>query len=211
MARAHHLHDGGLLDCYLAERHQQAVEQPLTEHLAGCPDCRARYGALVRFLDELRSEADVESDEFFTRERLRAQQLRIARRIEHVGQAARILSFPARLIGRPAAATSDRRASRWVYAAAVAGLAIGVAFGSLYDFRWHAAEQARQVDAPLFSVPGPARFTPITSEAATVTLDHPDDVFLSELETALERPQTPALQPLDALTPHVRPVTNRVR
>ena len=38
-----------------------------------------------------------------------------------------------------------------------------------------------------------------------------DDVFLRELEFALERPHTQELQPFDALTPHVREIGNRVR
>ena len=37
-----------------------------------------------------------------------------------------------------------------------------------------------------------------------------DDVFLSELEGALERTQTRELGAIDALTPHVRPVPQQV-
>ena len=36
-----------------------------------------------------------------------------------------------------------------------------------------------------------------------------DEAFLSELDVALERPQTRELQPFDAFTPHVREVTYR--
>ena len=35
-----------------------------------------------------------------------------------------------------------------------------------------------------------------------------DDAFWSELEVVLERPRTRELQPLDALTPHVRDITD---
>jgi hypothetical protein len=38
-----------------------------------------------------------------------------------------------------------------------------------------------------------------------------DDAFLSELEVALERPQTRELQPFDTFTPHVREVRNTIR
>jgi len=36
-----------------------------------------------------------------------------------------------------------------------------------------------------------------------------DDAFLSDLEIALERPHTRELQAFDALTPHVREITDR--
>ena len=100
-----------------------------------------------------------------------------------------------------------------MYAAAAAGLAIGVALGALYDSQLRAAEVARQsiVSAHRFSVPRPTRFTPVSADGTTPAPDASDDVFLSELEMALERPRTRALLPFDALTPHVRAVNDEVR
>lgn len=209
---ASHVHDDRLFDCYLAERSHEAPDPHLAEHLADCAECRVRYAALARFMDTLRTEADEETDEIFTPDRLRAQQLRVARRIEQGGRAARVLSFPRRLVSRHISATSGHRATRWVYAAAAAGLAIGIALGAIYDSQLRGTARAGQLSVgPRFSVPRPTRFTPVSPDRTTPAPDASDDLFLSELDMALERPRTRALQPFDALTPHVREVTDSVR
>ena len=138
--RAHHLREECLFECYLAEKDGQPMEPPAAEHLADCASCNARYADLRSFMEGLHSEADRELDEVFPADRLRAQQLQIARRIEHVGHPARIISFPGHAPSHTAV-PHQRVAPRWLVAAAAAGLAIGVSVGSfLYQGNGAATE-----------------------------------------------------------------------
>ena len=55
--------------------------------------------------------------------------------------------------------------------------------------------------------PPPVRVT----SPASVVEPPDDDKFLAELEEALQNPRTRELMPLDALTPHVRDISARLR
>jgi hypothetical protein len=221
IARAHHLHDDRLFDCYVAARTGESPDPPAAEHLLTCDACAARFAELGAFLDAVRAEGDAEADRVFTQERLRNQQQQIMRRLEHVGRAARIISFPGRVGRRVAGAT--RVAPRWLAAAAAAGLFVGVAVGGmLFDSGTGSPApttlMARSKPPRRLAAPPPVR---VTSPASVVEPPPPppvvakpatsdDDTFLSELENALQyRPQE--LQPFDALTPHVRDVSNQLR
>ena len=227
IAWAHHLREERLLDCYFAERAGEMVDPRMAEHIADCKDCGERYAAIGRFLDSLRTEADLESAALFTPERLRLQQQQIAARLEHIGQPAHVLSFPTRVGRHMTAAT--RVAPRWVVAAAAAGLFVGIGAGLFFDtdadgihFRRSAppaeavASRSTGVEAvPVESGPiGPSSVEPapvsVADQSAPQTLDD-EDVFLSELELALESPRTHELLPFDALTPRVREVSNMIR
>jgi hypothetical protein len=206
MGRAHHLPDERLYECYVAERGGEPLDPPAAEHLADCGECDARYGELTRFMEGLRSEVDAETDEIFPQEWQDAQRQQIARRISHVGRAARVISFPGRLVARHMG-RAPRVAPRWAAAAAAAGLFVGVAVGMFYDAR------ARRPLTVANSAPAGAVVRP-TQAAATISgaaapLDI--DAFLEELEGALGGPRTPELMSLDVLTPHVRDIvlTNR--
>jgi len=211
MALAHHLHDERLLDCYLAERGGEIVDPPLAEHLAECGACGTRYAELVHFMEDLREGAAAESDAVFTPDRLRAQQQKILRRIEHVGRSARVISFPAAPVRGGITSGTPRVATRWIAAAAAAGLFVGAAAGLFLDFTRGDRQVTQLASARTDgSAPRPTRLAgrtapvPPSSEAA-------DEAFLSDLETALDRPQTRELKPFDALTPHVGLITNTIR
>ena len=130
--RARHLQEDRLFECYLAEQGGEPLEPPAAEHLTDCAECRARYADLRRFMDGLRTEADAELDEIFPPERLRAQQQQIARRVEHLGHHARVISFPGHPARSRRRARGSRVAPRWIGAAAAAGLVIGIGLGSHY-------------------------------------------------------------------------------
>ncbi|MGB7219720.1 MAG: hypothetical protein WBD07_13055 [Vicinamibacterales bacterium] len=199
--RAHHLHEDRLFDCYLAERSHESVDPRLAEHLADCAACAARYAELVGLMNELRTEADASADALFTPERLRAQEQQIARRIEHVGRAARIISFPHHGPGERHEA-APRTLPRFAAAAAAAGLFIGIALGA--SFGW----PARVWSTPTFSDTGSA-VTPLAARDATLLPDPAaDEAFWSDLDRILDSPRTIELQPLDALTPRVREVAS---
>jgi len=208
---ARHLQEDGLFECYLAEHCGEQLEPPAAEHLTDCAACRARYGDLRRFMDALRTEADSELDEIFPPERQRAQQQQIARRVEHLGHHARVISFPGRRQpGLPAPGATSRVAQHWLGVAAAAGLVIGVGLGTSYysmaPSRARQAVASRSIAAP---VNAPALATEPTVVPALAT--DVNEQFLSELELALERPHTSELLALDELTPHVREVRVQLR
>jgi predicted anti-sigma-YlaC factor YlaD len=200
MHRARHLQEERLFDCYLSASAGEPIDPPVVEHLTDCAECSARYADLTRFMEGLRTEADAETDAVFPPERLQAQQQQIARRLEHVGRAARVISFPGRSHAVGSATHRAQRATRWVAAAAAAGLFIGVGLGVFYDGGLRGSRATHQVATSFASRPA---LVP-TSEAA-------DDAFLSELEIAADRPHTRELAAFDALTPHVREVVNTIR
>jgi len=191
-----HLPDERLLDACLAARQGERPDPPVAEHLADCGACRVRYEELVKVMDLVRQEGETDADAVFTPERLRRQQMQIARRIEHVGRAARVISFPGRFVRRTITASATPSATRWVAAAAAAGLFIGVALGASYG--WGARGG--------YPLAGDRRMMPVATRGTTPGEVATDDAFLSELELALERPHTRELRAFDALTPHVREI-----
>lgn len=199
--RAHHLHDDRLFDCYVAERSGETPDPRAAEHLADCVDCSGRYAELSRFMDTLHSEGQSETDDIFTTDRLRAQQQAIARRIEHIGRPARVISFPGASAARAIASKTSRVAPRWVAAAAAAGIFVGAALGTSYEWTRTAgsgfgrpSNRARTLSEPVATR---------GSDQADVASD---EAFLSELEIALDRPRTPELRAYDALTPHFKEI-----
>jgi hypothetical protein len=210
ITHAHHIQEERLFDCYFVERSGELLDPPLAEHLAECAECGARYGELTRFMDGLRAEADMESAAVFTPERLHAQQQQIARRLEHASHAARVISFPGRSVSRHMNST-PRVATRWIAAAAAAGLFVGLAVGMFSGSQ--AFKGARQMNASARQAPSarPAFLTPAAPRSNGPTPDASDDVFMSDLDVALERPRTRELLPFEALTPYVREVSDRLR
>ncbi len=216
-----HVQEERLLDCYLAERAAEPLDPRVAEHLSDCDACALRYADLTQFMDGLRTEADEDTDAAFTPERLQAQQHAIARRIEHVGRAARVISFPGGVAGgRFGAAAHDgssapRRATRWVAAAAAAGLFFGAMLGASFEWDRHVRSQhqltasVRQAAHP--AAHGPSRLTPVGTRGSDPGAVADDDAFLGELEVALSRPQARELQAFDAFTPHVVEVNNTIR
>jgi hypothetical protein len=209
--RAHHLHEDRLLDCYLAERCGAPTDMPSAEHLAECEPCAARYGELASFLDALRAEGVEEADDIFTSDVLRAQQQHIARRVEHAGRHARVIAFPGRVVRGTIGAPASHAAPRWVAAGAAAGLFIGIALGASYEYQAHArnARQTLPIRSTATTQREAARVAPADTRGLTAPEVAADEAFLSELELALERPRTRELVAFDALTPHVREVSNQ--
>ena len=213
--RGHHLQEERLFDCYLATKGGEQLDPPVAEHLTDCDDCGARYAELAEFMDGLSAEAAAEADAVFSPERLRAQRLHIDRRIEHLGHAARVITFPARADGQHFGPSAARPVRRWVAAAAAAGLFIGVAAGLFFDrqtargFSRHPTATARQT--VLTSPAGLLDSDRLETRVEFVRPDafESDQAFLSEIELAGERPRILELTAVDALTPHVREVTLR--
>ncbi len=206
--RAHHLQDERLFDSYMAERNGEPVDPPIVEHLADCESCGTRYAELTAFMDTLRQAGNAEADSIFTADRLRAQRQQIARRIEHAGRPARVISFPGRLVRRTINASTARAAPRWIAAAAAAGLFLGAALGASYQWGAHGRGGQRLI-GPDAGTARSARMAPIVTRGTNPAEAAADDAFLSDLEIALERPHTLELQAFEALTPHVREIRDQ--
>jgi len=207
--RSRHLNDQQLFESYLSERSGESIDPPAAEHLADCGECGARYGELVGLMNALRREADAETSAVFTAERLHAQKQQILRRLEHVGRPARVIDFPAHLAGRHMNPAGTGGVTRWVYAAAAAGLVIGVGLSAVYQSEWVSIQTGRR-SAAVRQI-GTPHVTPIATSAAVTSTDGAEDAFLSDLDVALAQPHTPTLQPFDALTPHLRDISDRSR
>jgi hypothetical protein len=219
--RAPHLQDDALLECFYTTRRGESVDPPSAEHLADCAACASRYAELGSFLAGLSEDADAEVSALFPPERLRAQQQDIARRLELVGRAARVITFPGRAIAHATTSTAPvtrsrvtRMASRWIAVAAAAGLFVGVAAGTAFKFgpRLDVARESRRSStaAPSRQVmsSSASRLSPAGVEKAVVDTD---DMFMSDLEAVLDRPHTRELVAFDALTPHVREIRDLAR
>jgi hypothetical protein len=208
-ARTHHLAEDRLFECYVASRAGEPIDPPSAEHLADCPSCAGEYSKLSAFMEQVRADGAAEADAVFTADRLRTQQQQIAKRLEHVGRAARVITFPGHSAGADLAGARSRIAVKWLAAAAAAGLFLGAALGASYEWQLHAREVSRVgVSA---SATRASRLTPVATRGSSPATVADDDAFLSDLDAALERPRTRELLPFDHLTPHVRDVSRSTR
>jgi hypothetical protein len=161
-------------------------------HLERCAACRNRFAELASWLDTIRMDAISAADEHFSAERLAAQNAQILRRLEAAERPARVIAFPT--FTQPLTSRSSH-ASRWIAAAAAAGLIVGVGVGQLMDLR-HSLTPRAPADAHRTTTAPPMA-------AATVPLPKPggrEELFLSELDASISR--APAeLRALDAFTP----------
>jgi hypothetical protein len=182
-----HLTDDRLIDVCL-DRAPSAAEQ---QHLSGCDTCRQRHASLVRVLDDASGVASAEADVLFTEERLSRQRAHILQRVEQESRHGQLITFPAGKATSPGR-LRIRPASRWIAAAAAAGLFIGMLAGHLaHDFT------AGRVLPNRAAATMPAT----TIQAVSTTLS--EEEFLGQIEMAIEGTGGSALRPLDDLTPRV--------
>ena len=162
-------------------------------HLERCTACRNRFAELASWLETIRDEAVAEADEQFSPERLAAQNAQIFRRLEAAERPARVIAFPS--FSQPLTSRTSH-VSRWIAAAAAAGLIVGVGVGQLMDLR-HSLTPRIPIDAR------PAATAPPVAQVSTGLLPQPghrEELFLSELDASISR--APAeLRALDAFTP----------
>lgn len=169
-------------------------------HVRECATCRARLTSLSTWLESVRADARREADEAFPRERLAAQQAQILRRLEAMGRPAKVLAFP-----RFTRAISVRHVGRqrWIAAAAVAGLVVGIGLGQVVDFRRVInrpdgfadlrAQIARTAPAGRLGV------QPVNASSSE------DEVFLYDREPSLSTARFPeSLRSLHEITPSAR-------
>jgi len=164
-------------------------------HLDSCVTCRARFADYSTWLENIRVDAVTEADESFSAERLAAQQAQIFRRLEAAERPARVIAFPK--FAQPLSSRTSN-ASRWIAAAAAAGLIVGVGVGQLMDLRHSlTGPNPSAVQARMANAPASAGRDPRVQTVGAVR----DEAFLSELDASLSRPAVPELRALDAFTP----------
>jgi len=163
---------------------------PSDRHLDACAACRARVDELSRWLTQVRAEGIAEADEHFPADRLAAQHAQIVRRLEVADRPPRVIAFPK--ASAPLTSRSSHT-SRWIAAAAAAGLIVGVGVGQVMDLRHAIGGEPVGVEARL-SVQPPAT-APVPAGTGG------DEAFLSELDTSLSRPSVPELRAIDDFTP----------
>ena len=218
-----HLSDDRLLALALGTIDESArTTAAAASHLRTCGWCATRFSALTPLLNAMREAADTGFEDVFTPQRLRAQRARIGHRLAQlVGkiEPARVLAFP--FSDRPLSQV-EFRPGRWLAAAAVAGLLIGVTVGQLVHLH-PVATQTASAAAP----DGPARTLDLTgtvelpspdgdSQAQTspITLDEferlmAEEEFLGYLD--LTSFQVSELESIDALTPRVPDLSINLR
>jgi hypothetical protein len=164
-------------------------------HLDSCVTCRARFADYSTWLENIRVDAVTEADESFSAERLAAQQAQIFRRLEAAERPARVIAFPK--FAQPLSSRTSN-ASRWIAAAAAAGLIVGVGVGQLMDLRHSlTGPNPSAVQARMANAPASAGRDPRVQTVGAIR----DEAFLSELDASLSRPAVPELRALDAFTP----------
>lgn len=182
-----HLTDDRLIDVCL-DRAPSATEQ---QHLSGCDICRERRASLARVLNDASEVASAEADTLFTEDRLSRQRAHILQRVEQESRHGQLITFPAGKATSPVR-LRIRPASRWIAAAAAAGLFIGMLAGHLaHDFTARRVLPARAT----------ATIPAATIQAVSQTLS--EEEFLGQIEMAIEGTGGSALRPLDDLTPLV--------
>lgn len=188
-----HLSDQQILDCYLSdEAGGLPGEQP--SHLATCSACGQRYADLARDLDAMAEDGADQADEVFTPGRLAEQHDRIMQRIAHLGRRADIVLFPSRGTRAVAPATRGWRPTGWAAAAAVAGLAAGVALGLTLD-QFGFGRTASEPGSTL------ARTAPRTDPPVLGVSGIDEDALLDSIDSALTTRRVPELLVFDEMTP----------
>jgi hypothetical protein len=170
---------------------------PSHPHLQACAACRSRFASFAAWLTDVRTDAAAEVDELFPPERLAAQHAQIFRRLEAAERPARVIAFPK--FAQPLASGSSH-GSRWIAAAAAAGLIVGVGVGQMMDLRHSlSAPIAPVTEGRLTEAPRPDRV-----DILTVSTIGREEAFLSEVDVTLSRPALPELRALDEFTPSAR-------
>jgi hypothetical protein len=183
-----HLSDDRLVEIGLTDTPSSHEQQ----HLGACGACETRRAGIAHMLEELAVASREDADAAFPADRLARQQLRILQRVEHEGRPARVIAFPAAPHETPAGVIARTRpASRWIAAAAVAGLLVGVLAGRM-------GEQGRALGAPERVT---ARSVAPAAGIRTVGTTISDEELLGQIERASEGRGGASLRALDDLTP----------
>lgn len=177
---------------------ETAQDRRALEHVAECGECGELFARMASEAETLRDEARAEADAVFSDAMLDAQRARVLDRIAHLGQAARILTFPMRRRYVAPPRTSSTR--RWVSVAAAAGLIVGLVAGQMLHLT--PAPGAQETAGLTTANAGGEGITVVpTSASSTPPPMLSEDELLEQIELAVQVRSASALRALDALTP----------
>ena len=176
---------------------ETAQDRRALEHVAGCDRCSAAFARLVADADGLRDFASAQADDVFDQGMLDAQRTRILDRLAHLGQAARVLSFPRRT--RDVAMPVASHSRRWVSVAAAAGLIIGLVTGQMLHLVSSSGFSPRAETASVQSADRLGGPVIIPASATSPVLS--DDELMEEVEVAVQLRRAQSLRAIDGLTP----------
>ena len=172
-------------------------DQAALDHVAECDDCAARFTQMAMDADALREVACAQADEVFDDGMLDAQRTRILDRLAHLGQTARVISFPRR--SREAAMPVSSTGRRWTSVAAAAGLIIGLVAGQMLHFIPSAPLPIGDDAVSIQAVDRPTTGGIVPVSASFPSLS--DDELMEEVEAAVQLRRSQSLRAIDALTP----------
>ena len=195
--KVNHLSDDRLIELCMIDA-TSATEQ---QHLSACARCDARRVRLQRLLEDASETATAAADAAFPPERLARQQARILAHLQHEGRPARVIAFPAGHSQHDPIVSRTHAGSRWIAAAAVAGLVVGAIAGRFgHDYSFGRPGGARVIVARTAEQPE-LRATGTTATIREVSASISEDELLNQIEIAIDGPAAAALQPIDDLTP----------
>lgn len=196
-----HVEEESLLAVSCARGDLGVLTESARAHLAECTVCRTRIEAATGVLGGWTDAAVAEADAQFSVERLAHQREAVMRKLALAGQPACVIAFPSRGARGPA---GHGVARRWVAAAAVAGLCVGLLTGrALGPFSGSPARPGLATAQSRRSAVGEPLFAPSVRQATALgDPDEVDEAFLHELDLAVMAPRIAPLATLDALTPH---------
>ena len=165
-------------------------------HIAQCERCAGELARLTVDADTMRAAAFAQADAVFDDAMLDAQRTRILDRLAHLGQAARVLRFPAR--SREVAMPVSVNSRGWVSVAAAAGLIIGLVTGQMIHYM-PAWDVASPREGAIMQAPSRQNaFVPVSTSDSSLS----DDQLLAEIDADLSvRASASAFRTLDRLTP----------
>jgi hypothetical protein len=166
-------------------------------HLAHCRACRLAVDDRSQVLQDVRTGVDALVDAAFDDAALNRQRVSILDRLAARRDGGRVLVFPPRDLRN---APRDRPTARWLAAAAAAGLLVGLLAGQRLQ---------PVLRAPALALFGgshesairPAGTRVAGAHADPVLVHAHDELFLSEMETAVTYRGVAELRALDGLTP----------
>jgi hypothetical protein len=180
MSTERHVSDERLLDICLNAGHGQDDDR---RHVVECAACQVRLAGLEDLLSDTSAVAAAQADAAFTPEKLAKQRARVMHRLEIEAAPGRVITFPS--VPAPPRRQRPRPSTRWIAAAAVAGLVIGMLAG-------HFAHELPQQDLP----------SAVVSDAAEAQFSAEEEL-LFQMETAIDGERGVVLGPLDDMTPRV--------
>ena len=164
-------------------------------HLSQCDQCGSRFADLTFEMDGLRDLAFAQADDVFDDAVLDAQRTRILDRLAHLGQTARVITFPAPAREPVIPVSSTGR--RWISVAAAAGLIIGLVAGQMLHF---VPGTAFRDNASVRQVADTSASPNILPASASQPLLSEEEL-MEEVEAAIQLRRVRGLRVIDALTP----------